>query len=378
MARMAAGSRRIAISKWVTVAIIVIIVAVAGVIIGYTVTAPSQSTTSTTSTASLVDLARQEGSLSLVGGPPQAFWNATTLAFENAYPFLKVSFSLQPAGSLGSTVDSQERAGSVTYDVAVIPAPSPQYLGFLNSSYLVPYDSPSFSKYNWSSQFIGPNFTSFAAGATVGSAWVYNINTVPANMVPHSWADIWNNASFWGNGQFGMNNPALGGGTWFTYYHTIWEPYGITGFQKLATLKPYLGSTVAEYAAKAAAGQLRGGYTWDSYNFALMKSGAPINVVYPSNPVLNTWQAAILKGAPHPNAAKLFIDWLASPPAQHVVVEQGTVWSAMIQNETPYPGLTNIWQLHYVTFTSSQQQEIYAQFSKSGALGQIETALGIS
>jgi iron(III) transport system substrate-binding protein len=58
--------------------------------------------------------------------------------------------------------------------------------------------------------------------------------------------------------------------------------------------------------------------------YALIDQGNPIKVVYPAEGVpAVTSPAAMLKDAPHPNAARLFYAFLFSQPVQQVMVDKG-------------------------------------------------------
>jgi iron(III) transport system substrate-binding protein len=58
--------------------------------------------------------------------------------------------------------------------------------------------------------------------------------------------------------------------------------------------------------------------------FALIDQGNPIRIVYPAEGVpAITSPGAMLKAAPHPNAAKLFYAFLFSQAVQQVMVDKG-------------------------------------------------------
>ncbi|MBP2670540.1 MAG: iron transporter substrate-binding protein, partial [candidate division NC10 bacterium] len=51
--------------------------------------------------------------------------------------------------------------------------------------------------------------------------------------------------------------------------------------------------------------------------------GAPIGLIYPSEGTAITLDgSAIIKNAPHPTAAKLFLDWTVSKEMQQLMVER--------------------------------------------------------
>jgi len=65
------------------------------------------------------------------------------------------------------------------------------------------------------------------------------------------------------------------------------------------------------------------GLTFEQAAFDYLKGGAPIGLIYPSEGTAITLDGtAIIKNAPHPNAAKLFTDFTVSKEIQQVMVEQ--------------------------------------------------------
>ncbi|MDH2900824.1 MAG: extracellular solute-binding protein [archaeon] len=375
---MLVTNNRRALSR-VILAIIVAIVVVVAAFGAVLLTNPGiLGASSTTSSGNLVQLAQQEGSLSLVGGPATPWWNATTLAFEKAYPGIKVSFVRQAAGELGTTLQAQFASGQITYDVAIFSAPSPQYVAALNNGWLVSYKSPSLATYKWSSTFVDPQYRSVAVSAWAGTVWIYNTKDVPSNMVPHSWEDITNNITFW-KGNLGLNDPRFGGFTWYEYYENIWLPYGVSAFQNLSKINPTYVSTVVTSANDVASGTLYGAYTSDAAVFSLIQQGAPVALAYPSSgqlPLL--WEAGILKSSPHPYAAELYMDWITSSAGQTVGVQQGLAWSPLLQNMTPVAGIPDMWTAPgLITLNATQQTQVNNAFAYNSTLGVITNALGL-
>ena len=57
-------------------------------------------------------------------------------------------------------------------------------------------------------------------------------------------------------------------------------------------------------------------------------AGAPVQVL-PISPVgVNSYGAAVVKKTPHPNAAKLWVSWLASPEARKLLDAQAIGYAA--------------------------------------------------
>ncbi|MCK7490289.1 MAG: extracellular solute-binding protein [Anaerotruncus sp.] len=65
------------------------------------------------------------------------------------------------------------------------------------------------------------------------------------------------------------------------------------------------------------------GLTFEQAAFDYLKGGAPIGLIYPSEGTAITLDgSAVIKNAPHPTAAKLFLDWTVSKEMQQLMVER--------------------------------------------------------
>ncbi len=65
------------------------------------------------------------------------------------------------------------------------------------------------------------------------------------------------------------------------------------------------------------------GLTFEQAAFDYLKGGAPIGLIYPSEGTAITLDgSALVKNAPHPNAAKLFLDFTVSKEMQQLMVER--------------------------------------------------------
>ena len=63
------------------------------------------------------------------------------------------------------------------------------------------------------------------------------------------------------------------------------------------------------------------GITLEDNAFRYVQGGGPVKIVYPVEGVIAAPDGiALVKGAPHPDAAKVFIDWCLSKPTQDFLV----------------------------------------------------------
>jgi iron(III) transport system substrate-binding protein len=114
---------------------------------------------------------------------------------------------------------------------------------------------------------------------------------------------------------------------WMATLVKAWgEEKGGAWFRKLAAMKPDVRKGHVLLAELVAAGEVPVGLTLYNSNVeSLRRKGAPIDFV-PVQPVVARPQGiGLAKGAPHPNAALLFADFVLSPEGQRLFESMGRV-----------------------------------------------------
>jgi iron(III) transport system substrate-binding protein len=146
------------------------------------------------------------------------------------------------------------------------------------------------------------------------AAFGYNTSTVPKGSIPQSYADLlkpeWKD-------NIGMDSKAY---EWFgTMLKSMGEEKGLAYMRELAK-QTQLRAGRTLIAQLVAAGEFKGALTAYSQTFEVLKpSGAPVDWVY-LNPVFaNIHPAGVSAKAPHPNAARVFIDFVLSKRGQEIV-----------------------------------------------------------
>ncbi len=90
--------------------------------------------------------------------------------------------------------------------------------------------------------------------------------------------------------------------------------YGWEFFEKLAKNNPRIGRSAADPITMLNAGECMIGLSAASVTLQNAALGNPIGFIYPEDGTLLTIGAsAVLAQAPHPNAGRLFLEWLLSP-----------------------------------------------------------------
>jgi iron(III) transport system substrate-binding protein len=149
----------------------------------------------------------------------------------------------------------------------------------------------------------------------------YNSRQVKAEDAPKSFADLL--APKW-RMRMVKANPSYSG-TIVTSTYAITQKLGWEYLEKLAAQKVMQVQSSTEPPKKVAQGERSVMVDGNEYDcFFLRDQGNPVEIVYASegSPLI-AGQAAVMKAAPHPNAARLFANFLFSAECQQLMVDVG-------------------------------------------------------
>ena len=119
-----------------------------------------------------------------------------------------------------------------------------------------------------------------------------------------------------------MGHPAFSGfvGTWVLAMRKL---YGWGFFEALEKNQPQVGRSIIDTTTMLTAGERSVGASSATSTLHAVDKGNPLAVVYPTDGALLIVAAsAIMANAPHPNAARLFLEFLQSEEVAHISVEQ--------------------------------------------------------
>ena len=153
------------------------------------------------------------------------------------------------------------------------------------------------------------------------SPFAYNTTLVKEADAPKSFKDLLDPK--W-KGKLVKASPNYSGTIMTATYETL-VALGWDYFEALAKQDVMQTQSALEPPRKVASGEREVMVDGSEYFiYSLMDQGNPIKIVYPAEGVpAITSPAAMLKAAPHPNAAKLFYAFLFSQPVQQVMVDKG-------------------------------------------------------
>jgi iron(III) transport system substrate-binding protein len=270
----------------------------------------------TTVTPALIDAARKEGKVSFYSALELNVAEHLGKLFEARYPGITVGVERSGAERLFQRI-AQEQASSINaVDVANSTDPA-HYLDWKKNGWLAPYVPDDVAKYFPADQVDpdGMHATSCAWTETIG----YNTNLVKREEAPKSYVDLLDPK--W-QGKIVKGHPGYSGAI-LTATFVLARDLGWPYFEKLAQQRVMQVQSAADPPKKILLGERAVMADGNDYNLLLLKDqGRPVEVVYATegSPLIIV-PSSIFRGAPHPNAARLFQSFLFSADAQQLLVD---------------------------------------------------------
>jgi iron(III) transport system substrate-binding protein len=247
------------------------------------------------------------------------FNRAVVAAFSKRYPGIKLDAWLTGGLQVAQKFSTEKEAGREVADclTAGVAEIFPEFRRKNNLALLS--GLPNFSaRANWTKDPNGSYF--FYANYKVGL--MYNRNLLRPEDVPKSYAELvqpqW-------RGKVAVVDPATGGFGLPLFRFIAAQPsLGFEWIRRLGENKPLFSFQAAQLAESVATGMRPVGLLRDTEAQGAKARGAPVEFVTAKEGfLLNMMPVAINSAAPHPNAAKLFVNWLLSDAAQLELEGQG-------------------------------------------------------
>jgi iron(III) transport system substrate-binding protein len=150
---------------------------------------------------------------------------------------------------------------------------------------------------------------------------IYNTKFVKPEDSPKNWTDLLDPR--W-KGLVGTGHPAFSGctGVWCVAMRKL---YGWEYFEKLAKNNPRIGRSAVDPVTLLTAGEVHVALASANTTYRTIEKGNPIAINNPTDGVsLCVSPSAIPANPPHPNAARLFMEWLMSADYSKQVAEDGS------------------------------------------------------
>ena len=234
--------------------------------------------------------------------------------FNKKYPFIKTEFYNAGSGALFNRIINEARVGKVFFDLVSIRGVETHQL--IKGGFLQPYLSPESAAYP-------PGFKDtkgywvdyFDAYNVIG----YNTKQIPKELAPRNWEDLLNPR--W-KSKIALDDEMY---SWYAAMAVAWGRDRAQRFMTaLAKQDIQMRSGQTLIAQLIAAGEFPIGIVLAHRIERMKEQGAPIEWVTTSDPVTASLHPiGIAAKAPHPNAAKLFIDFVLSREGQQIVLATG-------------------------------------------------------
>jgi iron(III) transport system substrate-binding protein len=260
----------------------------------------------------ILDGARREGQLVFYSGIPIRDAQAILSALERKYPFVKTTFYRATGAALVSRIQTEQRAGTHIWDAMNSTGFEPYAL--LEQGYFAKYDSPERKVFPdghkdgegfWATMYTTPMIAS------------YNTRLVSSGDLPKEYFDLLNPK--W-KGRLGLDSSD------FEWYANLRKAWGAEKAQKfLAGLRTQDIRLVQGRALLTEL--LSGGEVAILVNNFLQnaieakRKGSPVEMLALDPVISAAGLLGINRLAPHPNAGRLFVDFVLSKEGQELIVK---------------------------------------------------------
>jgi iron(III) transport system substrate-binding protein len=270
----------------------------------------------------LIDGAKKEGKLVFYTSVETEFARSLSAAFEAKYPFIKTDIFRSTHEKILSRMNVERKTGTYTADtvsVGEFETYHMQKMGFIT-----PYQSPFAAAYPEGFKEPAGYWTDLYDNLIVTA---YNTKRVKRDELPKRYEDLLH-PRWKGRMALEQNEDR-----WFAnMLYLMGEQRGMEFMQALAKQE------IAIRSGRSLATQLLGAGEYDLQIVAywyrphlMKKQGAPVDWIAFEPAIVATHPISVVDRAPHPNAAKLFIDFAISDEGQRIFIQRG--------RESAKPGL---------------------------------------
>jgi iron(III) transport system substrate-binding protein len=273
-------------------------------------------------TPELIAAAKKEGKLAFYTAMDLQFAQKLGKAFEAKYQGITARVERSGAERVFQRV-GQEYASNIHAVDVVNTADQSHCIIWKRNGWLEPY-MPQDVAQHFDKRYYDPDATSITTRILI-SPIAYNTNLVKKEDAPKSFKDLLDPK--WA-GKLVKAHPAYSG-TIMNATQQIARDIGWDYFEKLAKQRVMQVQSATDTPKKISLGERAvmvdgAGYLVIRYK----EAGQPVDIVYPEEGTpLATGPSAVFKGAPNPNAAKLFQNWMHSREAQQLLVDWARQYS---------------------------------------------------
>ncbi len=267
----------------------------------------------------LYQAAKKEGTLVVNTHDPENE-RVGAAAFSKRYPGVKIEWQIGRGADVAQKIITQAQGNVYNMDVMET---GPHDMGLVQEAGLLqPYQSPELNSVR--QEFLDPLKVSNPVWVLVYGITA-NTKLVPAGSEPKSWTDLL--AARW-KGKIAMQDPRGSGGSTTLMLGISKQPgLGEDYVRKLGRQDLFISRATEQLLTDLIRGEHDVLLAASAASLVLQKTkdpGVPIKQIKPTEGVATTLLSmAVVKNAPHPNAARLWIDWRLSQEGQEAIAEQG-------------------------------------------------------
>jgi len=273
--------------------------------------------------------AEQEGEVVYYSHDGEAGIAALLDGFRKDFPKIKTSYVRAQTGALYAKITAERSANRFGVDVLQLSDISPA-IDFQKKGGYELHVSPEHAAYKPAYQSTPAGHFTWAGVTFAGIA--YNRSKVKAEQAPKTWKDILSATH-----KDGISAKLSTSGMQHMQWYTLRKLYGADFWPEFAKQRPKGFDSRAQLFDRLAKGDDRvcalaeyGGYT------LFKEKGAEIDFVAPPDGLPATPALiGVVNRAPHPEAAKLFVDWALSNRGQSVYQTQTILLYGSVRTDAP-------------------------------------------
>jgi iron(III) transport system substrate-binding protein len=273
-------------------------------------------------TCANVEQAEHEGALVLYSPDPESNQAALMAAFHSAFPKIETTYLRLQTGALYAKLMAERQARTYQTDVLMLTDMT-FVLDFQKRGGWMHYVSPELSAFKPENRSDPVGY--YIWGGIIVTGIAYNPTTVKPEDAPRSWLDLlnprWKDAI-----NVKVANSGLQHETWLLLKQILGDDY----WTKFADQQPRAFDSYVQQFDRTVSGQDMVISTAQYSGYLQFKAkGAPIAYVNPTEgQVAAPTVVGAVDHAPHPEAAKLFMDWYTGVPGQTAYVAASSLYSA--------------------------------------------------
>jgi len=254
--------------------------------------------------------AEEEGSLVLYSTDPESAAESLLGQFRAMFPKIRTNYLRLQAGGLYAKLLA-ERQGKVYLADLVQLSDMSFAADFHKRGGYMHYVSPEMAAYKPEYKSSPEGYWNW--GSVVAAAIAYNPTLVSAAEAPKTYLDAYDPK--WADA---ISVKVTISGLQHVTWYVLRKIHGNDYWQHFLPLKPRAFDSYVQQFDRLVNGQDKVVMTAQYSGYLIMKAkGAPVEFVYPPEGLIASPQPyGVINEAPHPNAARLFMDWFLGVPGQ--------------------------------------------------------------